>query len=583
VKNWLSNPYYNALEKIEFADGTSWDQNAMKAIVPTAYVGSAAAESLQGWDGIDIVDGGAGNDTLNGLGGNDQLAGGDGDDIINAGEGNDRVAGGAGNDVIDGGAGADLIDGGEGNDRITDYGGANILRGGAGSDIISGNGTFEGGSGDDALSAADYGTADTYVFNLGDGNDTVSDTSYGDRLDVLRFGAGISKEMISFDRSGNDMVIRVGTSDSITVKNWLSNPYYNALERIEFADGSSWDQTAMKAIVPVAYAGTAAAESLQGWDGIDIIDGGAGNDTLNGLGGNDQLAGGEGDDVVNGGDGDDQIGGGAGADVIDGGNGADVIDGGEGNDRITDYGGANLLRGGAGSDAITGRGTFEGGGGDDTLVAGDYASADTYLFKLGDGQDTISDTSYGDRVDTLRFGAGITREMVGFVRSGSDMLIRVAGGDQITVKNWLANSYYNALERIEFADGSAMTQADVLAMAQPTQAAAAVARPATAQMVDQALSAFDGGGTAGMGRVSASALPASVTAWAISEALLDFQFTVRGTTELGMDLTDGAGGWRSVGALGLGAVSASESVGASGTTWPQEVGRTHGFKVALAA
>jgi Ca2+-binding RTX toxin-like protein len=47
-----------------------------------------------------LVDGGAGNDRLNGYGGNDILIGGQGNDTINGNKGNDVVTGGAGNDSL---------------------------------------------------------------------------------------------------------------------------------------------------------------------------------------------------------------------------------------------------------------------------------------------------------------------------------------------------------------------------------------------------------------------------------------------------------------------------------------------------
>ncbi|MFH0781876.1 MAG: calcium-binding protein, partial [Pseudomonadota bacterium] len=56
---------------------------------------------------------------------------------------------------------------------------------------------------------------------------------------------------------------------------------------------------------PVYNIGTAAADSLQGHEGRDIILGGAGNDALSGYGGADTLNGGEGADTLFGGAGDD--------------------------------------------------------------------------------------------------------------------------------------------------------------------------------------------------------------------------------------------------------------------------------------
>ena len=83
---------------------------------------------------IDYLDGGTGNDTLYGYGGNDYLDGGDDNDIL---------IGGAGNDTLVGGNGVDSLFGGEGNDYIIGTTGqnisaANILSYGGGQDA---NGT----------------------------------------------------------------------------------------------------------------------------------------------------------------------------------------------------------------------------------------------------------------------------------------------------------------------------------------------------------------------------------------------------------------------------------------------------------
>lgn len=56
-----------------------------------------------------MLQGGAGNDTLDGGTGNDRLFGGAGNDRLIGGQGNDRLIGGLGADVLTGGAGADVF------------------------------------------------------------------------------------------------------------------------------------------------------------------------------------------------------------------------------------------------------------------------------------------------------------------------------------------------------------------------------------------------------------------------------------------------------------------------------------------
>src|SRR5689334_22502522 len=110
----------------------------------------------------------------------------------------------AGNDTFAGDQFANTISCGVGNDTVTDAG--------AGDDILI------GGKGNDWLRGSDGN--DTYVFNRGDGQDTISDWNYGN--DTIQFGAGIAATDLSITQSSNgqDMVIAIaGTEDRITIQN----------------------------------------------------------------------------------------------------------------------------------------------------------------------------------------------------------------------------------------------------------------------------------------------------------------------------------------------------------------------------
>jgi len=69
-------------------------------------------------NGVNYVDGGAGNDSLMGNAGRDTLLGGIGDDYLGGGYNDDTLSGGDGNDFIDGGPGHDIVDAGRGSDTI---------------------------------------------------------------------------------------------------------------------------------------------------------------------------------------------------------------------------------------------------------------------------------------------------------------------------------------------------------------------------------------------------------------------------------------------------------------------------------
>lgn len=101
------------------------------AVVGTSFLkGTSGNDVLTGSPFADVIDCGAGNDRVRGLGGND---------VIKCGGGNDVVDGGAGNDKLLGGSGKDKLLGGSGNDTLRGGAGADSLRGNAGTDRLFGD------------------------------------------------------------------------------------------------------------------------------------------------------------------------------------------------------------------------------------------------------------------------------------------------------------------------------------------------------------------------------------------------------------------------------------------------------------
>ena len=164
---------------------------------------------------------------------------------------------------------------------------ANTISGNKGNNILTGlggNDTLLGGAG-----------GDQYVWNSGDGNDTVNDTATSttetDVLALLDVGSG----GVNLNKIGNDLrIIIVATGEIITVVNQFNGATGgNGVETLSFSGGVSWDRATIAGhLQPAApINGTAGADILMGTSDADIVLGLADDDMLSGLGGGDMLDG----------------------------------------------------------------------------------------------------------------------------------------------------------------------------------------------------------------------------------------------------------------------------------------------------
>jgi Ca2+-binding RTX toxin-like protein len=355
--------------------------------------------------------------------------------------------------------GGDYLDGGAGNDQLFGNGGADILIGGPGVD------TLVGGAG-----------KDIYVFNKGDGTETVFDTpaSANDpEASILVTGEGINRSDIKF-RTGSFMV-DFGGGDTIHFEGFDQlNPANSPMvSEIRFADGTSMsyadileqgfdidgteDSDDNHDAAHPQLVGTGVTDRIRGLGGNDIIAGIGGDDILDGGAGNDLIVGGAGDDLLIGGIGFDQLQGGSGNDNLQGGDGNDqlfgdaddateatsgddVLDGGTGDDFLFGNAGNDTLYGGEGADNLQGQAgsdVLEGDAGNDFLYGdGIYEFQGEFFVNLfddgaldilrgGDGDDQL-DAGAGD--DVLDGGAGVDTLFAG---TGNDLLSGGDGNDQL--------------------------------------------------------------------------------------------------------------------------------------------------------
>ena len=279
-------------------------------------VGSNANDVLMGGAGSDLLIGGAGDDDIVGDGGfivhefgwsvyststarvfeafpfgppitGEWAPAGGAADVIYAGEGNDHAWGGMGNDVIFGEGGNDYLVGDEGNDILMGGAGQDTIFGGTGEDILI------GGTENDILNGGDG--RDIYIFNRGDGGDTVYDSKADNN--IFRFGAGISASDITLNLGS--LKLNLGNGDEIHIANFDQNDVFNSssISSFEFDDGTVLTTTELLAR-GFDLDGTAGADTLTGTNTIDRI---------SGLGGDDALYGGDGNDTLDGGAGNDRI------------------------------------------------------------------------------------------------------------------------------------------------------------------------------------------------------------------------------------------------------------------------------------
>jgi Ca2+-binding RTX toxin-like protein len=146
-----------------------------------------------------------------------------------------------------------------------------------------------------------------FCLGLGAGQDTINPDDIAG-TDTLAFGAGITLADLQLVKVGSyDLLIKVGGGDDqVKLTNWF-HPSLSGyrLDRFAFADGTTLTLAELLAEKPVHSIGTAANDSLQGHEGVDIIAGDAGSDALYGYAGNDILVGDTGNDTLIGGSGAD--------------------------------------------------------------------------------------------------------------------------------------------------------------------------------------------------------------------------------------------------------------------------------------
>jgi serralysin len=404
------------------------------------WTGDAAGDSFSSIEGLigsdfaDVLGMDAGDNQIEGYGGNDRLSGNAGNDVLYGDDGNDLLEGGAGRDYHEGGSGEDTVS------YLSATSGIYLVTG----DVANWTGDA---AGDTFVSIEIYrGSQFSDVIAISQGNDSVFGQEGNDWL------SGLNGDDNLVGGAGADLLEGGAGFDFAS--------YQEATVGIYLAAGDLGNST-----------GEAAGDRFNSIEGIigtnfaDVIGWDAGANTLRGLGGNDRLVGNDGDDVLDGG---------LGADVLNGGNGLDSasyansagavyvfvgdsgswtgeaagdsfvsiegITGSAFNDVLGLDGGNNVLDGGAGDDTLYGQGgadTLIGGVGFDTAsystaASGIYAFIGDWGSFTGDARgdtyfsiECIIGTNFNDVIGMDDFA----NRLVG--GAGDDVLYGEGGGDQL--------------------------------------------------------------------------------------------------------------------------------------------------------
>jgi Ca2+-binding RTX toxin-like protein len=372
-----------------------------------------------------------------------------------------------------------FVDGGSGNDQII----ASHL-----------NDFLVGGKGDDTLRG--LGGNDRYYLSADNGHDTVYEAAGapelngGDDRIMLPFSVQLSDlqyswgqslfavpvfiDAINYTNYQTDLVammphttltISWSENDSVTVVlpvNAGAGDY--GVDALEFADGSllAFDRV-------LELAGYAPQVSASQLDNVLVssfsMAGGAGDDYLRYTGGLQSGTDALGFDYRYGGRFNVLVGG-TGSDVLIGGEAADTLIGGDGFARNSSWGPTFM-----GSFADQGN-VFDGGGGNDVIWAA--AGEDTFVYRAGDGFDTVYDPYYEFDVqsrisngllsdqslldyrqgqDTLFFADGVTAEDIEFWQSDWGMSFRLKDGTGGVYLPYRDGGDLHQLDRVVFSDG----------------------------------------------------------------------------------------------------------------------------------
>gem|GEM_PF-6451012 len=341
--------------------------------------------------------------------------------------------------------------------------------------------------------------SDVFTFEAGMGPQVLD----GD-FHQIHFAAGATPADVTVSHDSLDLVLSYNNgTDVLSIPNWYADPAVTPTLSVTFADGTTWNPAALTA-QGLTVQDTAGNQTLIGLAGYGNTLIGGPNDTLIGGGGNDTFVyntGSGANHIIDSGNNNTlQFGSGITPDMISLGLGSLLLRVGPGEDAVHIEGfdpnnpfasgviqnfrfadGTTLtyeqllakgfdLKGTAGDDTLTGtslNNRLNGGAGNDSLIGG--SGSNTFIFNMGDGNDTVVDnsktTAQASANDVIQFGAGIARNDVHLTQDGADLVIRYGmQGDSIIVHNFMPDGESGGpvINHFAFADGNVYSYASLI-------------------------------------------------------------------------------------------------------------------------
>lgn len=496
-----------AVEHLHFVGQDGLDAGDIASIY-FAMLATGGNDTIQGsWAGETLV-GADGNDSLNGLDADDTLRGDAGADTLIGGLGNDRVEGGAGDDSLYGNEGFDTLIGGTGND---------LLHASSGDSVY----VWALGDGDDTISEGDWWDNDNTIELSGGIAASQLRYAYTNGGAGLRISVDgqVGSVTVDYQLGGylDENIDEIRFADGLT----LTRAEFQAAAIAELTTAAS--ESVWGSDLAETIDGEAGNDTIDARNGDDWIIAGLGDDTILEKHGNDTFywRTGDGHDTIVGAgnfyEGLNTIEFAAGIAAADltyayanGGAGLKVIIAGQGSITILNQlsaaatthieqirfadgtsltraqfeaaaleqlstsasesvWGSNLsetIKGDAGNDTIDPRSGDDRiiGGADDDTIEESYGN-DTYVWGIGDGDDSINGGGFWDGYNTIKLREGIDADdlIYAYANGASGLTISVNGqAGSITIADQFDEQ---TIDELRFFDGSFLTRAQFEAAA----------------------------------------------------------------------------------------------------------------------